>query len=277
MTKLSRPSFPFALLLFWLWRILLMWLLIGFIIFILQILFCAMCHNNERIDAMLSVLKVLPPFLKKSIGGEMLQKGIISNFIAIGYIHPLVMLLYLIFIVSVPTDLLTGHVQSGYMELILSRAVTKTQVYICTLILTFAGMLALFTVMFLGTVVGTTIYDFGQQVTLYPFFRAAVNGVFLAGACTGISLLSAASFRSRGWAVGAAAAYLIACYIVNLFEDLGPVIRILEPLSLFYYIDTQKIMSASAWPVKDMAILAAVMIITTAAGGIIWKKRDLPL
>ncbi len=218
----------------------------------------------------------MPPIFKK-VGGDLLQIGNISNFIAVGYIHPLVLLLYMIFILSVPTDLLTGHVQNGFMELVLSRAVTKTQVYICTLILTFAGLITLVTVMFLGTVAGISIYKFSQPIPLYPFFRAAVNGAFAAGACAGISLLCAASFRTRSWAVGTAAAYFIASYIVNLFEEWGSIIKILEPFSVFYYINTLKLMSESAWPIKDMAVLAGVTIITAIAGGIIWKKRDLPL
>ena len=277
MTNYSRPSFPFPLLLFWLRQILLMWFLIGFIIFIIQILHCGVYHDNENIKAFLSFIERMPSILKNSLGGDMLQMGNISSFIAITYIHPLILTLYMIFAVSVPTGLLAGHVQSGYMELILSRAITKTQVYICTVILTFAGMLALVAIMFLGTVVGTSVYDFGQDIPLYPFFRAAVNGVLLAGACAGVSLLSAASFRSRGRAVGLAVAYLVANYLINLFAYRGSLIKFLEPFSLFYYIHPQKILNESAWPIRDMFVLAAVMIIATIAGGIIWRKRDLPL
>jgi hypothetical protein len=277
MTNYSRPSFPFPLLFFWLRQILLMWFLTGFIIFITQILNCGVCNDNENIKAFLFFIDRMPSILKNSLGGNMLQMGNISSFIAITYIHPLILTLYMIFAVSVPTGLLAGHVQSGYMELILSRAITKTQVYICTVILTFAGMLALVAIMFLGTVVGTSVYDFGQDIPLYPFFRAAVNGALLAGACAGVSLLSAASFRSRGRAVGLAVAYLVANYLINLFADWGSLIKFLGPFSLFYYVHPQKILNESAWPIRDMSVLAAVMIVATIAGGIIWRKRDLPL
>ena len=277
MNDYSRPSFPVPLLLFWLRRILLMWFLIGFIIFIVQILHCGIYHDNERLKAVLSLTNVMPSILKNLVGGDMLQMGNITSFIAIAYVHPFVLLLYMIFAVSVPTDLLAGHVQAGYMELILSRAITKTQVYICTVILTFAGMFTLVALMFLGTVVGTSLYDFGQEIPLFPFFRAAVNGALLAGACAGASLFCAASFRSRGRAVGLAVAYLVANYLIDLFADWGSFIKFLEPFTLFYYINPQKILHDPAWPVRDMSVLAAVMIITTLAGGIIWQKRDLPL
>jgi hypothetical protein len=277
MTNQTRTSFPFPLLLFWLRQILLMWCLIGFIIFITQILHCGICKNNESIKAISFFIDKMPSILKSSLGGNALQMGNISSFIAIAYIHPLILILYMIFAVSVPTGFLAGHVQNGYMELILSRSVTKTQVYIYASFLTFAGMFALVTVMFLGTVFGINIYDFGQKIPLYPFFRAAVNGALLAGAGAGVSLLCAASFRTRGWAVGLAVAYLVASHLIHIFAEWGPLIKFLEPISLFNYIHPQKILNESAWPIRDMSVLAAVMIIATIAGGIIWRKRDLPL
>lgn len=272
-----RPSFPFALLFFWLRRILFMWFLIGFLIFIIQVLHCAMYYDNERIKALMSFLEMMPSILKASVGGDMLQMGNITGIIAIAYIHPLVLVLYMIFAVSVPTGLLAGHVQSGNMELILSRSVTKTQVYICTVILTFAGMFTLVALMFLGTVVGTSLYDFGQDIPLFPFFRVAVNGALLAASAAAISLVAAASFRSRGRAVGLAVTFLVANYFIDLFSEWVSFIRYLEPFSLFYYVDPQKILYESAWPVRDMSVLAAATIIATLAGVVIWRKRDLPL
>ncbi len=276
MTDYSRPSFPFALLFFWLRRILLTWFLIGFLIFIIQVLHCAMYHDNERVKALMSLLDLMP-ILKSTIGGDMLQMGNITGFIAIGYIHPLVLTLYMIFAVSVPTGLLAGHVQSGNMELILSRSITKTQVYICAVILTLAGMFTMVALMFLGTVVGTSVYDFGQNISLYPFFRAAANGSLLAASAGGVSLLCAASFRSRGRAVGTAVTFLVANYFIDLFSEWVSFIRYLEPFSLFYYVDPQKVLYESAWPVRDMSVLAAVTIIATLTGAVIWRKRDLPL
>ena len=70
----------------------------------------------------------------------------------------MVLFLYMLFAVGVPTTLLTGEVQKGTMELILSRSATKTQVYFCASLLTLAGMFALVLMMFLGTVAATHLY-----------------------------------------------------------------------------------------------------------------------
>ncbi len=277
MTDYPRLSFPFPLLFFWLRRIFLMWFLIGFLIFIIQILHCGVYHDNERIKAVLSFVEVMPSIVKNSLGGDMLQTGDIVGFIAIAYIHPLVLVLYMVFAVSVPTGFLAGHVQSGNMELILSRSITKTQVYICAVILTLAGMFTMVALMFLGTVVGTSLYDFGQDIPLYPFFRAAANGALLACSAASVSLLCAASFRTRSRAVGTAVAFLVANYLIDIFSEWLSFFKALRPFSLFYYIDTQKILNESAWPVRDISVLAAFTIIATLAGALIWRRRDLPL
>jgi ABC-2 type transport system permease protein len=219
----------------------------------------------------------IPGFMKNAIGGDILQVGNITGFIAIGYQHPLVLTSYMVFAVCVSTGLLAGHVQSGTMELILSRSVMKNQVYLCACILTLVGMLALVMVMFAGTVVGINICDFKQEISLWPFFRASIFGGLLSGAAAGVSLLAAATFHSRGNAVGLAMAFFIVHYFIDLIAGWWPPAKFLGPISLFHYVSPSKILFDSAWPIRDMCVLSSVLIVAVVAGGIIWNRRDLPL
>ncbi len=277
MKKKSRVSFPLALLRFWLWRILWLWLLVGFFIFIIQVIECSIAQDNEKVKLMLDLFEKMPGFIKNAVGGEILEVGNITGFIAIGYQHPLVLTLFMIFAVCVPTGLLAGHVQSGTMELILSRSVTKNQVYVCACILTLVGMLALVVFMFFGTVVGINVCSFDQEVSLWPFFRAAIVGGLLSGTAAGVSLLAAAVFRNRGRAVGLAMAFFIVNYFIDLIAEWWPRAKFLGPSSIFYYVDPPKILLGTTWPIRDMCVLSSVLVITVIAGGIIWHRRDLPL
>jgi len=275
--KNSRVSFPFTLLRFWFWRILWLWLLCGFFIFIIQIIQCSIAQDNEIIKMTLDFLQRMPGFIKEAVGGEILDISSITGFIAITYQHPLVLALYMVFAVCVPTGLLAGHVQDGNMELILSRSVTKNQVYICACILTLVGMLALVIAMFLGTVVGINVCSFDQEISLWPFFRAAIVGGLLSATAAGVSLLAAATFRNRGRAVGIAMAFFIINYFIDLIAGWWPRAKFLGPCSIFYYVDNKEILVGTGWPIGDMTVLASVLIVTVIAGGIIWNRRDLPL
>jgi ABC-2 type transport system permease protein len=261
---------------FWTLRILPAWFLIALMIFLFQLAVCGIVHDNERVKAMLQYMDMLPDFIKAFFGGEALQFGNIAGLIAIGYQEPLVLLLYMLFAVGVPTALLAGEVQRGTMELILSRQTAKTHVYICAGLITIIGMYALVLVMFLGTVVSTNLYEFDQQVPLYSFFKLAVNGGILASAAGGIALLAAACFR-RGMAVSLTVTYLVINYFIMIITQWWPRMKWLDPVTIFNYVDGARIFNESAWPVSDICVLLSILLVSAVLGGVIWWRRDLPL
>jgi ABC-2 type transport system permease protein len=276
MSNKAHPAFPLPLLRFWTLRILPIWLLIALIIFLFQIAICGIVNDNESVKTFIQFLDRLPSFIKTALGGEALKVGNVSGLIAIGYQHPLVLTLYMLFAVGVPTGLLAGEVQKGTMELILSRHVTKIQVYICAGLITITGMFALVLVMFCGTVFATNVYGFGQDVPLYSFFKAAINGGILASAAGGIALLASACFQ-RHTAVWLTITYLMVNYFVSVIAEWWPRMKWLYPATIFYYVDGQKIFNEPGWPTGNMLVLVTILIVSTLLGGVIWSRRDLPL
>jgi ABC-2 type transport system permease protein len=272
----KHPPFPWPLLWFWTLRILPMWFLIALMIFLFQLAICGIVHDNESVKIFLQYIDMLPSFIKTIMGGEALKVGNIAGFVAIGYQEPMVLILYMLYAVGVPTGLLAGEVQRGAMELILSRQVTKTHVYICVGLITVAGMYALVLVMFLGTVTATNLYQFEQAVPLYLFFKLAIVGGMLASAVGGIALLAAACFR-RSTAVSLAVAYLVVSYFVWIISDWWPRMKFLKPTTIFNYVDVQKIFNESAWPISDICVLITILVVSTLLGGFIWSRRDLPI
>jgi ABC-type transport system involved in multi-copper enzyme maturation permease subunit len=275
MSRAAHPPFPFALLRFWLVRILPAWCGIALLIFLMQIAVSGIVHDNERVKVFLGFLDVLPSIVKASLGGDMLRIGNTSGLIAIGYQHPFVMFLYMLFAVGVPTGLLAGEVQKGTMELILCRQTTKVQVYACAGILTLAGMFALVLVMFLGTVAAVNLFPFKNKVPLDIFFRIAVNGGLLASTFGAFSLLCAATFARLYAAVGVSVAFLVASYFVAVVSNWWPRMAFLKRATLFYLVDSSN--SWQGWPLRNMAILAAILLVAAGLGAVIWHRRDLPL
>jgi ABC-2 type transport system permease protein len=252
-----------------------MWIFIGLVIFLMQLAVCAVVHDNASVKNFLKFLDVLPPFIRTALGGDMLQVGNLPGLILIGYQHPLVLFLYLLFAVGVPTTLLTGEVQKGTMELILSRPATKTQVYVCASVLTLAGMFALVLVMFLGTVTGTHLYEFGQPIPLGLFFRIATNGGLVASAAGAIALLAAGALAGRNRAMGATVAFLVLDYFAWIVAQWWPRLSCLKPVTLFYYSSSRQL--GLGWPVSDMGVLLLVTLACSIIGGVFWQRRDLPL
>ncbi len=269
----GRVPFPFALLRFWGGRILPMWIFIGLVIFLMQIAVCAIVHDNASVQTFLKFIDVLPTFIKTALGGQMLQAGNLPGLILIGYQHPLVLFLYMLFAVGVPTTLLTGEVQRGTMELILSRPVTKPQVYACAVMLTLAGMFALVVMMFLGTVAATRLYDFGQPIPLDLFFRIAVNGGLVAGAAGSVALLVAGALAGRTRAMSVTVVFLVLDYFAWIVAQWWPRLDFLKPATLFYYSSSVKL--GHGWPLGDILVLLVIILAASITGGIIWQRRDL--
>ncbi|MBM4026997.1 MAG: hypothetical protein FJ280_16580 [Planctomycetes bacterium] len=275
MSRALRPPFPFALLRFWLLRILPAWGGIALLIFLMQIAVSGIVHDNEKVKTLLGFLEALPSIVKAALGGEMLRLGNTAGLIAIGYNHPFVLFLYMLFAVGTPTGLLAGEVQRGTMELILSRSTTKVQVYVCAGILTLAGMFALVLVMFLGTVAAVNIFTFQDRVPLDVFFRIAINGGLLASTFGAFALLCAGTFARLYAAVGVAVAFLVTNYFLAVVSNWWPRMAFLKRATLFYLIDSSNLWQG--WPVRNMAILAALLLAAAGLGAVIWHRRDLPL
>jgi len=275
MIRSSRPPFPLVLLWFWFLRILPAWLGMAAVIFLMQIAVAAIVHDNANVKTFLSILKHLPSIVRTAIGGDMVESGSMSALLTVGYQHPLVMFLYMLYAVGVPAGLLTGEIQRGTMELILSRPITKTQVYICAVILTLVGLFGLIATMFLGTVAAVNLYEFSEPITLDLFLRIAANAGLLAGAFGAFALVCAASFARLYSAVGIAAGFLTLNYFIAIVAEWWPRVHFLRKATLFYLVYYSRLWFE--WPLRNMAWLAAILVALVILGGIIWRRRDLPL
>jgi ABC-type transport system involved in multi-copper enzyme maturation permease subunit len=274
MIRSSRPPFPFTLLWFWFLRILPAWLGMAAIIFLMQLAVAAIVHDNANVKTFLVILKHLPSIVRTAIGGDLVESGSMTALLTVGYQHPLVMFLYLLYAVGVPAGLLTGEIQRGTMELILSRPITKTQVYICAAILTLVGLFGLISMMFLGTVASVNIYTFNEPVALDIFLRLSACAALLAGSFGAFSLLCAASFARLYLAGGIAAGFLTLNYFIAIVSEWWPRVHFLHKATLFYLVYYSNLWYA--WPLENMAWLGGILIALVILGGIIWRCRDLP-
>jgi ABC-2 type transport system permease protein len=274
MIRSRRPPFPLTLLWFWFLRILPAWLGMAAVIFLMQIAVSAIVHDNANVKMFLTILKHLPSIVRTAIGGDLVESGSMTALLTVGYQHPLVMFLYMLYAVGVPAGLLTGEIQRGAMELILSRPITRTQVYVCAAVLTLAGLVGLISMMFLGTVVSVHIYTFSEPIDLSLFLRLSACAALLAGAFGAFALVCAASFDRLYSAAGVAAGFLTLNYFIAIVAEWWPRLHFLHKATLFYLVYYSNLWYA--WPLDNMAWLGAILVALAILGGIIWRCRDLP-
>jgi hypothetical protein len=161
------------------------------------------------------------------------------------------------------------------MELILSRPITKTQVYLCAAILTLVGMFSLVLVMYSGTLAAVNLYEFSEPIDLDLFLRLAMNAGLLASTFGAFALLCAASFGRLYAAIGVAVGFLTLNYFIAIVAEWWPRVHFLHKATLFYLVYYSKLWRE--WPLRNMAWLGAILLAFAVVGGIIWRRRDLPL
>jgi len=272
----QRPAFPFALLRFWAWRLALGWCLIAGMSFLLQFANCAVASKNQNIQVFLTFVNLLPNAIREIIGKDALSAGNIAFIVALAYEHPIELILHLSWAAGVPTGLLVGEVQRGHMELILSRAVTKSQVYFCALLLTLGGLLALAPVLCGATALGSHLFHYEPPLPISRFWHLAVNFELVCCATAAVGLVAGSYFHRRNRAVGVVVAYAVVDQFILLFSAIWPDLKFISRFSLFHYAKRSEIFSNPDWPLGDMAILAVIACILTLTGAIIWNRRDLP-
>jgi ABC-2 type transport system permease protein len=265
--------FPFALLWFWFVQVFPAWLGIAAMVFLMQIAVAAIVHDNNNVRTFLAFINMLPAVVKTALGGDMLDSGSMTALLTIGYQHPFVMFLEMVYAVGVPAGLLTAEVQKGTMELILSRPVAKVHVYVCAAIVTVVGMFALVMVMYAGTATAVRIYTFDQPIDLPLFLRIAVTAGVLASAFAAFALLFAATFRRLYCAVGLSVAFLTLNYFIAIVAQWWPALRFVRKATLFYLIYYSDLWRG--WPVRNMAILGAIALAVATVGALVWRRRDL--
>ncbi len=273
MSQRSRVRFPFALLWFWFARVFPAWLGIGAMIFLMQIAVAAIVHDNNNVRTFLAFINLLPAVVKTALGGDMLDSGSMTALLTIGYQHPFVMFLEMVYAVGVPAGLLTAEVQKGTMELILSRPVAKVHVYVCAGIVTVVGMFGLVMVMYAGTATAVRIYTFDQPIELPLFLRIAVTAGVLASAFAAFALVFAATFRRLYAAVGLSVAFLTLNYFIAIVAQWWPALRFLRKATLFYLIYYSDLWRG--WPLRNMTILGVIALGVATVGALVWRRRDL--
>ncbi len=272
--SLRRP-YPFVLLRYWLSGYFLIWLFLALVIFIVQTVLAAMLHDREDLRAFLHILDRAPKIFKAFIGGNELMEGNIKGIVAIGYQHPIVLIMLMVNAGTTPTGLLTAELERGTMELLLARPITRGRIYALATLIPMVGQIALVGVIFGSTVLWTNIFDYGEPVPLMPFFLVSVNVAVISCAVVAISVLASAFFNERNRAIGSVVAYLVVSYLLDFCAVWWERLKVIHPWTIYYYCIPNRVLRENHLRATDLSILSVILVVCLVLGYFIWRRKDL--
>jgi ABC-2 type transport system permease protein len=204
-------------------------------------------------------------------GGTVLS---LPGSVALGFVHPIPIVLVAILAVGLPAAALAGERQRGTLEVLLARPISRGRVYLTAL-----GATALFVAVAIaadvaGVVAGAAAFDILAELPSGGLAAAALNAVLLYAALGAIALALSASFDRLAPALGITLGFAVLAYAVEFLGTVWPDLAGLRPWSLFHYFQPAEILTGDADP-GDLAVLAAVALAATAAGLRVFSRRDL--
>ena len=248
------------------------------------------------------------------LGGSNINFNQPLDFLSVQMLHPVVMVLACLWGIGRSAGAISGEIEKGTMELLLSQPVPRDRLIFAHLIVDLLTIPIICSSILAGTqfglwVVGDFVVDYSAinklNLPVGPQNRpseiltfsakdqwgAAVSLISLMFAISGLTMLFSACGRSRWRVIGWSVLTVLVMFILNVLGQLWAEIGFLRPLSIFYYYQPQNIWLHRDWLLdlgevwndgKPMFQIPPVVVLFAVgtAGYLfalrVFTKRDLP-
>ena len=214
---------------------------------------------------------VFPEQFAKLGGGDIFS---LPGSIALGFIHPIAIILTSVFSVGFSSSAIAGERQRGTLEVALSRPIGRRAFYLTLLAAALSFVAITVTALLAGTVAGTA---FSGVTAQYPFAHVPLlwlNGVLLFGSIAAVGLAASVSFDRLPPAMGMTLGFVLVMYVLEILGSLWPAAERLQPYSVFHYLKPKPILLGAAAPL-DLAVLATVIAAAMTWALVVFPRRDL--
>jgi len=214
---------------------------------------------------------IIPKQLTNFGGGDVFS---IAGAIALGYVHPISIILVSIFAIGFATSAVAGERQRGTLEVLLARPLSRRGLYVTTLAAVLSFIALILAAASVGTVVGSAIVGVLDELAIDRLPMLWLNGMLLWGGFAAIGLAASVSFDRLTPALGVTVAIVIVMYFLDILGSLWPDAKGLQQYSLFHYLASRDILTGIV-SLGGLAILAAVGAVAIGVALVVFPRRDL--
>lgn len=214
---------------------------------------------------------IMPQQFARFGGGDVFS---LSGSIALGFIHPIAIILTSVFAVGFSASAVAGERQRGTLEVALARPISRRVLYLSLLAASFGFIAISIAALLAGSVGGATFGGVVEELVFRNLPLLWLNSVLLFGAFAAIGLAASVSFDRLTPALGLTLGIVIAMYVLEVLGSLWPAAAWLQPYSLFHYLKAKAILTGFVAPV-DLIVLASVILIAMAWALTVFPRRDL--
>ena len=254
----------------------------GFVVFagiaagLLQFLIIRAITGVDTGGLLPAVLDQLPERFRLMVNETLISRMSVEGAAALGFNHPIVMVLLAICAVSVAARHLSGGIEDGSLEVVLAHPVGRVRL-IGSLWTAGAAMnLAVVACALAGSLAATALFH-----TLEWRAAGRLAGIALNLWLVSLVMESASFLVSAGATKGArtglwTAAVLLAFYVLHFLTPLLDALRVVVPVNVFTYYQPHKLILGERNLWENVVVLVAATGAFFCAAALRFAKRDIP-
>ena len=212
--------------------------------------------------------------LMKTDGSLLLSAGA-EGYLAIGFRHPLVLIVISAFAVAGASSAVAREIERRTILLLLARPIPRYYLVLgkgATSVIALASLVA---ALLTGTFVGVYAQGFDDSVAVGPFLIISANALALGLAVLGYSYLISAYSSDGGSAILWSTALTVVLFFIDFVAGLFDVLEPMGLLSLFHYYDPVAVAVDTGVPVGHFLVLLGVATATFTGAAVYFQRRDI--
>ncbi len=246
------------------------------------------------------------------IGGANVHFERAMDVLTIGYLHPLMIIIFCIWAIGRAASAVAGEIDRGTMELLLAQPIPRRSVILAHLGVDAVVIPLLCLSLWAGTLLGVRLvgpfevtaadlqalkkFPFEVKIDMellkvdpWAFGSAMWNVGALLFAVSGLTMALSAGGRFRNRVIGVAVLIFLLQFLVNVIGQLWDTIAWMRPFTVFFYYQPQQAVLAGEWTVDPAAVWGVgpaavnVLVVLFAVGAVgygvalaVFVRRDLP-
>jgi len=235
-----------------------------------EFIFTRMAPSPNEISWMKMMLGTMSEQVRGLMGNEAVLSG--GGFLALGYVHPFVMLLASVWVVRVSSAAIAGEIGIGTMDLLASRPVPRWHFVAAGFMTLAIGVAAIFAIGFLGTTIGLELRELDVHVSAFRPVIVVATLLFAAWGAVGLAI--GAMCRDASQSIAWTTAVIAVSFVLDYLARLWTTIASLRRFSLFRYYEPQAILSGGV-PDGTVVVFMAALVVALAVAHLLVRARDL--
>ena len=220
--------------------------------------------------------ELMPPFVREMLGPSFPSFMSFAGIVSLGYFHLAVMGSLVGMSIALGT-IATSEIESGLMDLILSRPLARHWIVTRMIVLTIICTLAVLGVMMGGTWAG--LYGLAPKEVTWPagslILSLAINLGLLMLSWNGVAMAIGSASRRRSVAGGLTGLFALAMFLLDYVARMWSPAQRVAWLSPFRYYSPFELIMGEPPSSKNLLVLASIAVSGFLLAYVLFSRRDI--